>query len=221
MTPQSRLNWSPPPSPPLAPATGTWCGIAPIAPAHAPALQAAWDSDGFTYLPYGPFDDACAVAAWGAGFLPTGVQMFSVLTNGRPVGVLSYLRINPPVGTIEIGHIHFGRDLVRTPAATEAVYLLAARAFDQGYRRLEWKCDAANAASCRAAVRLGFRPEGIHRQAAVVKDRNRDTAWFSILDSEWPAVRDATQRWLMPENFDASGRQKAALSQMTAALIAS
>ena len=124
----------------------------------------------------------------------------------------SYLRIAPEHGSIEIGHIWFGAGLQRTTAATEAIFLLAARAFDGlGNRRLEWKCDAANARSRRAAERFGFTFEGIFRQHMVVKGRNRDSAWYSILDGEWPAVRAAFERWLDPANFDAAGVQRTAL----------
>jgi RimJ/RimL family protein N-acetyltransferase len=124
------------------------------------------------------------------------------------VGVASYLRIAPAVGTIEVGHIHFSPLLQRTPAATEAMYLMMRHAFELGYRRYEWKCDALNAPSRRAAERLGFSFEGIFRQAVVVKGRNRDTAWYACIDREWPARREAFERWLDPANFDAEGRQR-------------
>ena len=128
-------------------------------------------------------------------------------------GVVSYLRIEPEHGCIEIGHIWFGAALQRTPAATETIYLLARHAFDDlGHRRLEWKCDAANARSRRAAERFGFTFEGVFRQHMIVKGRNRDTAWFALLDGEWPAARAAYEAWLRPENFDADGRQLSPLA---------
>jgi RimJ/RimL family protein N-acetyltransferase len=128
------------------------------------------------------------------------------------VGQGSYLRIEPDDGVIEIGHLAFGPALQRTRAATEAVFLLARHAFDElGYRRLEWKCNALNARSCAAAERLGFTFEGVFRQHMVLKGRNRDTAWYAIVDGEWPAVRGAFETWLAPGNFDAAGRQRTSL----------
>jgi RimJ/RimL family protein N-acetyltransferase len=128
--------------------------------------------------------------------------------------VASYLRITPEHGVIEIGHIWFGTILQRTTAATEAIYLLARQAFELGYRRLEWKCDALNAASRRAAERFGFRFEGVFRKHQITKGRNRDTAWFAITDDEWPAIAEGYERWLAPENFDADGRQRRSLGEL-------
>ena len=126
----------------------------------------------------------------------------------------SYLRIDPANGSIEVGHIHYAPALQRRPAATEAMLLLMRHAFeDLGYRRYEWKCDALNAPSRRAAERLGFTYEGTFRQAAIVKGRNRDTAWYAITDQDWPALRSRLDRWLAPENFDAQGQQITRLSQ--------
>jgi RimJ/RimL family protein N-acetyltransferase len=137
---------------------------------------------------------------------------------GRAVGVASYLRIDPPVGVIEVGHINYSPALQGTTAATEAMYLMMRRVFDElGYRRYEWKCDALNAPSRAAAERLGFVFEGIFRQATIYKGRNRDTAWYSIVDGEWPRLRDAFERWLDPANFDAQGRQRQRLSELTTA----
>jgi len=133
----------------------------------------------------------------------------------HPAGVASYLRITPEHGVIEIGHIWFGASLRRTTAATEAIYLLAAHAFDGlGYRRLEWKCNASNEASRRAADRFGFRFEGIFRHHMVVKGRNRDTAWYAIVDDEWPSIRDAFRTWLDPANFEADGAQRRGLAEL-------
>ena len=134
---------------------------------------------------------------------------------GRPVGVASYLRIDPAMGSIEVGHLSYSPALQRSAVATEAMYLMMRRAFDElGYRRYEWKCDSLNAPSRRAAERLGFRYEGTFRQMMVIKQRSRDTAWYSILDSEWPALRTAFERWLDPANFDASGAQRARLEEL-------
>jgi RimJ/RimL family protein N-acetyltransferase len=128
------------------------------------------------------------------------------------------LRIEPAHRSIEVGWILYAPALQRTVGATEAMYLLAKHAFeDLGYRRYEWKCDALNAPSRRAALRLGFTFEGIFRQHMIVKGRNRDSAWFSLLDTEWPARRDAFERWLDPANFDAQGRQRVALSTLNGA----
>jgi RimJ/RimL family protein N-acetyltransferase len=137
------------------------------------------------------------------------------LADERPAGLASYLRIEPEPGVIEIGHIWFGVSLQRTTAATEAIYLLARRAFDElGYRRLEWKCNALNVASRRAAERFGFRFEGVFRKHMVVKGRNRDTAWYAITDDEWPGIRLGYEAWLAPENFGRDLRQKRSLGEL-------
>jgi len=132
-----------------------------------------------------------------------------------PLGVASYLRIDPPMGSIEIGHLSFSPALQRSTTATEALYLMIRHVFDDlGYRRCEWKCDRLNAPSVAAAKRLGFRYEGTFRQAVVTKGRNRDTAWFSILDREWPALGAALEAWLDPGNFDGDGRQRRRLADL-------
>src|SRR3954452_21556915 len=138
---------------------------------------------------------------------------------GQPAGVASHLMIAPAGGSIEVGHIHYSPRLQRTPAATEAMYLLMERAFELGYRRYEWKCDALNAASRAAAQRLGFSFEGIFRQATVYKDRNRDTAWYAAIDAEWPALREAFLTWLDPGNFADEGRQRTRLTERTQTLL--
>ncbi len=134
---------------------------------------------------------------------------------GQPVGVAAYLRIAPADGSIEVGHLHYAPRLQRRPAATEAMYLMMQRAFELGYRRYEWKCDALNAASRTAAQRLGLSFEGIFRQARVNKRRSRDTAWYAAIDAEWPALREVFLTWLDPGNFDAQGRQRLRLSALT------
>jgi RimJ/RimL family protein N-acetyltransferase len=172
-----------------------------------------WD-----YLAYGPFASEGELAAWAAGQERSSDPLFFAVVDratGRAGGMASFLRIEPDHGCIEIGHIWFGPALQRTPAATEAIYLLARHAFDAlGNRRLEWKCDAANARSRRAALRLGFTFEGIFRRHMVVKGRNRDTAWFAMLDDEWPAARRAFEAWLDPANFDGAGGQRASLASL-------
>ena len=137
----------------------------------------------------------------------------------RAVGVASYLRFNPASGSIEVGHINFAPLLQSTIGATEAMYLMMRWAFMAGYRRYEWKCNALNLKSRRAAQRLGLSYEGVFRQATISKGRNRDTAWFAAIDAEWPSLQIAFENWLQPENFDAAGQQKRALSAMTEAVL--
>jgi RimJ/RimL family protein N-acetyltransferase len=176
----------------------------------------------WTYLPYGPYESVEALESWlGEAAASEDPLFFAVapLPDERPLGIASYLRITPRDGAIEIGHIWFGTPLQRTVAATEAIFLLARHAFDDlGYRRLEWKCNALNQASRSAAERFGFTFEGVFRRHQVVKGRNRDTAWYSIVDDEWPAIRGAFETWLAPDNFDHDGRQRTSLRDLTAAL---
>jgi RimJ/RimL family protein N-acetyltransferase len=194
---------------------------------HGDALFAA-ATDGadpvlWKYLAYGPFDGDRAgfeehLRAQAASSDPRFYAVVEV--GGRAVGVVSYLRMDPPNGVIEIGHIWFGAALQRTPGATETVALLARHAFDVlGNRRLEWKCDAANARSQAAARRFGFTYEGTFRQHMIVKGRNRDTAWFSIVDGEWPAVSAGFAAWLAPGNFDADGAQRASLAALRSVVV--
>lgn len=202
---------------------GRYCRLEPLSVArHGAALFAALSLDtsgkGWTYLPYGPFADFESYAEWlrhGESVLDP--LFFTVIetAHNKPVGVAAYLRIDAAAGSIEVGHLHFSPLLQQTRAATEAMYLMMKRAFALGYRRYEWKCDALNVASRRAAQRLGLSFEGIFRQARVIKGRNRDTAWFAAIDREWPALEKAFQTWLSPDNFDADGLQKVALSTLT------
>jgi RimJ/RimL family protein N-acetyltransferase len=203
------------------PLEGTRVRLEPLDPErHAEDLLAAAQGDPelWRYLPYGPFADAEELRGWLAERADSTDPLFLAVVDTATEtarGVVSYLRIEPEHGCIEIGHIWFGAALQRTPAATETIYLLARHAFDDlGHRRLEWKCDAANARSRRAAERFGFTFEGVFRQHMIVKGRNRDTAWFALLDGEWPAARAAFEAWLSPENFDADGRQRSALAPM-------
>ncbi|MEM7498726.1 MAG: GNAT family protein [Pseudomonadota bacterium] len=195
--------------------------LEPLALDHAPALHAANDDPArWTYLPYGPFE-AAAYADWvrEASRHPDPL-FFAFVANGGPVGIGSLMRIAPAAGSIEIGHLNFSRHLAGRPAATEGIFLMADWAFAAGYRRLEWKCDARNLASRRAAQRFGFSYEGVFRQAGVVKGRNRDTAWFAMMDWEWPALRQAFTAWLADTNFDGEGRQRQRLSLLTTPLLA-
>src|SRR3954452_20830545 len=180
-----------------------------------PLFDAGRDPAIWTYLPYGPYATVDelrnALKEEAASEDPI---FYTVEVGGRPLGVLSYLRITREHGVIEIGHIWFGTPLQRTPAATEAIYLMARHVFDDlGWRRLEWKCNAENAASRRAAERFGFTFEGIFRKHQIVKGGNRDTAWYSIVDDEWPACRAAFEQWLAPDNFDENGLQRRTLEQ--------
>jgi RimJ/RimL family protein N-acetyltransferase len=172
------------------------------------------DRDGrtYTYLGYEPFADVAAVRRMFAGHAVSEDPLFfAIVIDAACVGIASLLRIEPEVGVVEVGHIHYTPRLQRTRAATEAMYLLMRKVFELGYRRYEWKCDSLNEASRRAAARYGFTYEGTFRQARVYKGRNRDTAWFSIIDKEWPALAAEYERWLNPSNFDGEGRQKTAL----------
>jgi RimJ/RimL family protein N-acetyltransferase len=212
-------NWRVPSAPPREVMTGQYCRLEPIDPArHADGLfrANALDQDGrtWTYLPYGPFDSLDAYREWMiAECMGDDPLFFAIIdeTDGQPKGLASYLRIAPAIGTIEVGHLHFSPALKQTAAATEAMYLLMQRAFDLGYRRYEWKCDSLNAPSRSAAQRLGFAYEGTFRQATVYKRRSRDTAWYSVIDQDWPALREAFLNWLKPSNFDDQGRQRSRL----------
>ncbi|MDX5357352.1 MAG: GNAT family N-acetyltransferase [Rhodobacterales bacterium] len=210
----------PRPRPPRTPMQGRWCAVVPLDPdAHAAALYAAYAADRegriWTYLPTGPFADLAAYRAWMDQTCLTDDPLFhTILVEGRPLGVASLMRIDPTHGVIEVGHINFSPALSQTRAATEAMFLMMSRAFDElGYRRYEWKCDALNAPSRRAALRLGFTYEGTFRQATTYKGRNRDTAWFAITDGDWPRLKAGFQAWLDPANFDASGQQHSRLHQ--------
>jgi RimJ/RimL family protein N-acetyltransferase len=209
-------DWTPPRTPPREPLQGRYCRLEPLAAHHARHLWDAAARDvehrNWTYLMQGPYATFNDYAAWVDSARITRDPLFFAILAPQPAGVAAYLRIAPEAGSIEVGHINFSPLLQRTAAATEAMYLMMARVFDLGYRRYEWKCDALNAGSRRAAERLGFTFEGIFRQATVYKGRNRDSAWYSIIDQEWPARRAAFERWLAPENFDAHGRQRTQLA---------
>jgi RimJ/RimL family protein N-acetyltransferase len=176
------------------------------------------DASLWTYMPDGPYEDAEQLREMLTAARHSQDPLFFTVVrraDERPLGMAAYLRIEPRSGTIEIGHIWFGAGLQRSTAATEAIYLLARHAFEElGYRRLEWKCNALNAASRRAAERFGFVFEGVFRKHQVVKGRNRDTAWYAIVDDEWPAVRAGFEAWLAAGNFDAQGRQRHRLGEL-------
>ncbi|MGE5201106.1 MAG: GNAT family N-acetyltransferase [Acidobacteriota bacterium] len=213
-------GWSARPGPPRTPMEGRLCRVEPIdVDRHAGDLHAANLEDeagrNWTYLAYGPFDRLDAYRDWMRATCLGEDPLFHAVVDrstGRALGVASYLRIDPAPGVIEVGHINYAPPLQRTAAATEAMLLMMRRVFDElGYRRYEWKCDALNAPSRAAALRLGFQFEGIFRQATVYKGRNRDTAWYAIIDRDWPALKARYERWLDPANFDAAGRQRTKL----------
>src|SRR4051794_35666833 len=218
------LDWKPAQRPGRTPLRGSHVLIRPVDPETdaTPLFAVSHPPDGdpttWTYLPDGPYesaDDLQRALTWAASSDDPLYFTLAALPDERPLGIASYLRIEPEFGVIEIGHIWFGTPLRRTIAATEAIYLIARHAFDDlHYRRLEWKCNALNAASRRAAERFGFTFEGIFRQHMVIKGRNRDTAWYAITDEEWPAVRRGFERWLAPGNFDPDGRQRRTLGEL-------
>ncbi|MGB3683530.1 MAG: GNAT family protein [Rubrobacteraceae bacterium] len=220
-------DWKPPQHPPHSSIEGRFCALEPLGPdRHAPDLYEANTLDtvggNWTYLPYGPFESFENYLEWLLDISQGNDPLFYAIVDnatGRAVGVASYLGIMPVRGSIEVGHINYSPRLQRTPAATEAMYLMMKRAFELGYRRYEWQCDALNAKSRAAAQRLGLSFEGVFRWTRVYKGRNWDTAWYAAIDQEWPALEDAFQRWLDPANFDGEGRQEKRLSELTAPIL--
>ncbi|MGR3711677.1 MAG: GNAT family N-acetyltransferase [Shimia sp.] len=214
-------NWTPPEVPQGAVLEGTYARLEPLDVArHAALLFRAYQEDDavWDYLPYGPFHSEAQYHRWMreavAGADPFFYAVFDK-TSGTYTGVASYLRIQPAAGSIEVGNINFAPMMQGTPAATDTMYLMMKWAFEVGYRRYEWKCDALNKPSRRAAQRLGLSYEGVFRQALVYKNRNRDTAWFAAIDAEWPALKEAFELWLAPRNFDVAGQQRERLSDLT------
>lgn len=214
-------SWQPSVHPRGSIMQGRLCRLVPIDIAgHARDLFDAFLLDvndhNWTYLPYGPFEAFEDFKNWLESTCNSDDPCFlSVieLASGKAIGVASYLRITANIGVIEVGHIHFSPLMQGSAISTEAIYLMMSNIFDDlGYRRYEWKCDSLNQPSCRAAQRLGFLFEGIFRQATMYKQRNRDTAWYSIIDSEWPVIKTVFENWLKAENFDLEGIQKTSLS---------
>lgn len=213
----SLADWKGVPAPSATLLEGRFIRLEKLDPArHADELYAALEGPGadpklWDYLPYGPFAQRSTFNAWLNNHAANSdPYFFSVIDNatGQVQGILSLMSIVPAQGRIEIGHVTFGAPMQRSPKSTEAVYLLARYAFELGYRRLEWKCNNGNARSRYAAERLGFSFEGVFRQHMVVKGQNRDTAWFSMLDSEWPAIGAGFERWLSEANQTTSGQLK-------------
>jgi len=187
---------------------------------HAEELHRVYSEDDriWDFLPYGPFASAADYHRWVVEITAGNDPVFYAIKNletDRFEGVASYLRINPEMGSIEVGHINFSVALQRTRAATDAMYQMMKWAYTAGYRRYEWKCNALNMGSRRAAERLGFSYEGIFRQAGISKGRNRDTAWYASIDKEWPPLRAAFGRWLNSDNFDDEGQQRESLADLT------
>lgn len=212
-------DWQPCARPPHTTLPGRYCDLVPLSLDHATELHAANCDDEedriWVYLAYGPFETEAEYRQWMTevcfGDDPLFYAVVDIETR-KPGGVASFLRIDPAMGVIEVGHINYAPVLQRSCAATEAMYLMMKHVFDDlGYRRYEWKCDALNARSRRAAERLGFTFEGVFRQAMVYNGRNRDSAWYSVLDSEWPAVKSEFERWLSPDNFKDDRTQRSAL----------
>lgn len=202
---------------------GQYCRIEPISmDAHASDLFFAFCQDtenrNWTYLPYGPFKMEAEFRIWMESACFGDDPLFYAIIDGqtdKAVGVASYLRIDNGNGVIEVGNINYSPLLQRTRAATEAMYLMMNRVLSElGYRRYEWKCDALNAPSRKAAERLGFSYDGLFQQAVVYKGRNRDTAWFSILDGSWPKLQLAYSEWLDAGNFDGAGQQRTGLADL-------
>jgi len=219
-------GWTPRSTPPRRAMIGRFARVEPLDPdRHAAELfeANAEDREGrnWTYYNYGPFATVADYRKWAEDSCADKTRMWHAIidqASGKAVGVAAYANIQPAHGTIEAGGLNFSPRLQRRPAATDAMYLMMRRAFDElGYRRYEWKCDSCNLPSRAAAARLGFTYEGLFRQAMVTRGNNRDTAWFSIVDREWPALRTAFETWLDPDNFDAEGRQRRNLASFRAA----
>lgn len=222
-------NWKEVPYPEKKVMQGKSCRIEPLSiNTHAKDLYNACcldsELDLWTYLPYGPFENFESYIKWieisCLGDEPLFYAIVDQKTN-KAIGLASYLRIDPKNGSIEVGHICFSKVLSQTHSATEAMYLMMKHVFELGYRRYEWKCNALNIPSRNAAKRLGFSYEGIFRQAAVIKGKNRDTAWYAAIDSEWTEIRKALETWLDDTNFNTEGQQNRRLSDLTKNILVS
>jgi RimJ/RimL family protein N-acetyltransferase len=221
------VRWQPAPTPQRTSLRGARVLVRPVdAETDAePLFRASHPTDGdrslWTYLPDGPYESPEQLHRMLAATSQIAdARYFTIapLPGEQPLGIAAYMRITPEFGAIEIGHVWFGDELQRTTAATEAIFLLARHALDElGYRRLEWKCNALNAASRKAALRFGFTFEGIFRKHQVVKGRNRDTAWYAITEDEWPQIRAGFEAWLSEQNFDERGRQRRSLGELVKA----
>lgn len=214
-------GWMPRPQPSRVILSGATCRLTPLTAKHADKLFAAFqdgDARDWTYMGYARPETLSEMRGWIEQLIANDLfYAIADSSTGTMLGVAAYIRIDPANGSLEIAHINFAPALKRRRMGTEAIYLLIRHAFeDLGYRRCEWKCDSLNAASRRAALRYGFSFEGIFRQAMVYKGRNRDTAWYAIIDKEWPALRSAFEAWLDDKNFDFDGVQRQKLGDLTA-----
>jgi len=213
-------NWTPPPFPPRKALEGAYCRLEPLDVAkHGGDIAAAFAGahDVWTYLPVEEPKDRAGYEKFLSHMVErTDIVPYAVIdkADNKAKGHLWLMEIRPAHGVFEVGFITYSPSLQRTRAATEAIFLCGDCGFGLGYRRFEWKCNDRNEPSKRAALRYGFKYEGLFRQHQIVKGQNRDTAWYSILDSEWPARKAAFTRWLAPDNFDAQGRQKVSLSSL-------
>ncbi len=213
-------DWHPPSPPERAPLSGRYCRLEPLdAGRHAESLFAAYalDTEGrlWTYLPYGPFRNARDYSLWVEDASNRSDPLYFAIVDqatGKATGISAFLRIDPKNGSVEVGGLCYSPLLQQTIAGTEAMFLMMEYAFSLGFRRYEWKCNSLNAPSRAAAERLGFSFEGIFRQATVVKGHNRDSAWYSVLDREWPDMRKKFLEWLDPSNFDSDGQQRTRLA---------
>ncbi len=210
------VGWKPVQPPPRTPMQGRLCRLEPLdILTHVDDLFEAFSADKtgglWTYMPMGPFATVSDLKGWMDGACTAEDPVFYAIINeatDKAIGFASYLRIDPTVGVIEVGYIAFSPQLQKSAMATEAMFLMMRRVFDElGYRRYEWKCDALNEPSCKAALRFGFTGDGTFKQATIYKGRNRDTAWYSILDKDWPSMKSAFVQWLAEANFDEQGLQ--------------
>jgi RimJ/RimL family protein N-acetyltransferase len=217
------IDWKPCDAPGLPPSAGRFVRVDPYDPERDAAdlfaaIAGPEDDALWRYIPFGPPESVESLTAALAFTGETNgwqTLVFRSPDSGDALGMASYMRIRGEAGSAEVGCVIFSRALQRTPAASEAMFIMARHLFDDlGYRRYEWKCDNDNAASRRAAERFGFTFEGVFRQDMVVKGLNRDTAWFSMLDREWPLIRVAFEQWLSAENFDATGQQRLSLAEI-------
>jgi RimJ/RimL family protein N-acetyltransferase len=216
-------DWTPPPWPAREALAGRFCRLEPLdVTAHAADLHENFceDTDGrdWSYLPYGPFDSLAAFEAWMADTCFDNDPFFYAIVDvatGRAAGMVSFMRIKPEHGSIEVGHVHYAPAIQRGRVTTEAMYLMMRWAFAAGYRRYEWKCHTLNQPSRAAAQRLGFSFEGVFRDHLIHRARARDTAWYACIAAEWPVLKAAFETWLDDSNFDADGNQKESLSALT------
>ncbi|TGN01562.1 GNAT family N-acetyltransferase [Leptospira yasudae] len=220
-------DWKPASLPKKETMQGRFCRLEPLDPErHAESLYSANSLDAggamWTYLPYGPFKTFSEYQEWMKNTCLTEDPLFFTildLSSDRAVGLASYAEISPKAGSIEVGHLAYSPLMRQSPVSSEAMYLMMKNAFELGYRRYQWRCNALNFPSATAAQRIGLSFEGIFRQANVLKGHSRDTAWFSAIDEEWPAIQEAFLKWLNPDNFDENGFQKVRLSDLTGPIL--